>query len=62
MPAASIELTPAEEHVLALLRAGSTYEQIAASRGRSRHTVAKQVASIFRKLNVVSQRDLELLR
>jgi DNA-binding CsgD family transcriptional regulator len=59
---AATQLTPAERHVLALLRAGLTYEQIAASRGRSRHTVAKQITSVLRKLDVSSQRELELPR
>jgi DNA-binding CsgD family transcriptional regulator len=58
LPAAVTELTPAEEDVLALLRAGATYEQIAAKRGSSRHTVAKQVTNILRKLKVASQREL----
>lgn len=62
VPDAATGLTPAEEHVLALLRAGSTYEQIATTRGRSRHTIAKQVTSVLRKLNVAAQRELELRR
>jgi DNA-binding NarL/FixJ family response regulator len=53
---AAPELTPAEAHVLTLLHAGLTYEQIAASRGSSRHTVAKQVTSVLRKLQVASRR------
>jgi DNA-binding CsgD family transcriptional regulator len=61
-PDASTQLTPAEQHVLDLLRAGLTYEQIAASRGRSRHTVAKQITSVLRKLDISSQRELELVR
>jgi len=60
-PAAASELTAAEGQVLAQLCAGSTYEQIATTRGRSRHTIAKQVSSILRKLKVASLRDLELL-
>lgn len=55
-------LTPAEEQVLSLLRAGLTYEQIASRRGRSRHTVAKQVTSVLCKLKVGSRRELKLLR
>lgn len=55
-------LTPAEAQIFALLRVGSSYENIAAARGTSRHTVAKQVASLLRKLEITSQRELELLR
>jgi DNA-binding CsgD family transcriptional regulator len=61
-PENATQLTPAEARVLLLLRAGSTYEEIAAKRGCSRHTVAKHIASVLRKLNAASQRELELLR
>jgi len=61
-PQAKAALTPAEAQIFALLRAGSSYEEIAAKRGRSRHTVAKQITSLLRKLEVTSQRELELLR
>lgn len=57
-----VALTPAEVQIFGLLRAGSSYEQIAATRGTSRHTVAKQVAGLLCKLEITSQRELELLR
>lgn len=56
------QLTRAEAEVFALLQAGLSCEQIAVRRSRSRHTVAKQVASILRKLNVTSQRALKSIR
>jgi DNA-binding NarL/FixJ family response regulator len=51
-------LTPAEQGVLDLLRAGLSNTQVAAARGTSVRTVANQVASVFRKLGVQSRAEL----
>lgn len=51
-------LTPGERHVLALVLQGKTNQQVAKARGTSVRTVANQVASIFRKLNVQSRAEL----
>jgi DNA-binding CsgD family transcriptional regulator len=58
--AALTRLTRSEAEVLQELLSGQSYTQIAASRGRSRGTVANQVASILRKLGIGSQRELWL--
>ncbi|HYQ42061.1 MAG TPA: helix-turn-helix transcriptional regulator [Polyangiaceae bacterium] len=59
---AKAALTPAEAQIFQLLRAGASYEEIADKRGCSRHTVAKQITSLLRKLETTSRRELELLR
>jgi DNA-binding NarL/FixJ family response regulator len=51
-------LTPAEWAVAAAVLRGAKNQQIARDRGRSVNTVAKQVASIFRKLDVKSRLEL----
>lgn len=50
-------LTPAEFQVARQLAAGRTNAQIAESRGASKRTVANQVASILRKLQVESRTE-----
>jgi DNA-binding CsgD family transcriptional regulator len=57
-PAAMLGLTPAERDVVRLILDGRTNSQIAASRGCSTGTVAKQVASAFRKLRVHCRSEL----
>jgi DNA-binding CsgD family transcriptional regulator len=54
-------LTRTESDVALLLIEGASNDQIAARRGRSRHTVVNQVASVFRKLGVVSRSELQNL-
>lgn len=51
-------LTEAERHVTADVVDGLSNQQIARRRGTATGTVAKQVASIFRKLGVGSRREL----
>lgn len=51
-------LTPAEREILELLLAGKTDEQIARARRTKARTVAKQVASLYRKLGVSGRRQL----
>jgi DNA-binding CsgD family transcriptional regulator len=51
-------LTEAEQQVTADVVEGLSNEQIAQRRGTAAGTVAKQVASIFRKLGVGSRRQL----
>jgi DNA-binding CsgD family transcriptional regulator len=51
-------LTEAERHVTADVVDGLSNAQIARRRGTAKGTVAKQVASIFRKLGVGSRREL----
>jgi DNA-binding NarL/FixJ family response regulator len=51
-------LTRAERAVALAVVAGATNAEIASARGRSVNTVAKQVASIFRKLGVRSRIEL----
>jgi DNA-binding NarL/FixJ family response regulator len=51
-------LTSAERDVLALVRLGWTNTAISKERGRSERTVANQVASLLRKLQVPSRRAL----
>jgi len=53
-----VALTPAERHVLALIKQGLTNEEIASRRSRSMHTVANQVASLLRKTKSPSRRAL----
>jgi DNA-binding CsgD family transcriptional regulator len=54
-------LTPAESEVVAYLLKGCSNAQIASFRGSSRHTVANQVASAFRKLGIRSRLELVAL-
>ncbi len=55
-------LTPAEHAVVAAIEAGKSNGQIARERGTSARTVANQVASLFRKLNVGSRAELVATR
>ncbi len=57
-PAPLAGLTEAERHVAADVIEGFTNEQIATRRGTSSRTIAKQVASVFRKLGIGSRRQL----
>jgi DNA-binding CsgD family transcriptional regulator len=57
-PGAFASLTAAEKSVLGLLLEGATNAAIAHARGTSVHTVANQVAGIFRKLDVRSRYEL----
>jgi DNA-binding NarL/FixJ family response regulator len=52
------ELTEAERQVASDIVEGLSNAQIARRRGTTRSTVAKQVASVFRKLGVGSRREL----
>jgi DNA-binding CsgD family transcriptional regulator len=52
------KITPAERHVLRLLRAGRTEAQVGTAIGRSPHTVHVHVRNLYRKLNVNSRREL----
>lgn len=54
----AVELTPVEREVAELLLGGASYREIAARRGRSVRTIAKQVASVFKKLGVSSRSEL----
>ena len=54
------KLTPAEREVALLALDGLTNAQIGAQRGASVRTVANQLASVFRKLNIYGR--LELIR
>jgi DNA-binding CsgD family transcriptional regulator len=51
-------LTKAEREVARMLVLGDTNAEIARRRGSSVHTVANQVASIFRKLGVSTRAEL----
>jgi DNA-binding NarL/FixJ family response regulator len=51
-------LTPAEREVVHELLSGKSNAAIAAARGASRHTVANQLAKIYRKLRVGSRWEL----
>jgi DNA-binding NarL/FixJ family response regulator len=51
-------LTPAEREVVHEVLAGKSNAAIAAARGASRHTVANQLAKIYRKLRVGSRWEL----
>ncbi len=55
---ADIALTDAERDVLELLRHGLSNEEIATMRSRSARTIANQVASLLRKTNSASRREL----
>jgi DNA-binding CsgD family transcriptional regulator len=55
---ADIALTDAERDVLHLLQQGLSNERIAAIRSRSVRTIANQVASLLRKTNSASRRQL----
>ncbi|MEY4515052.1 MAG: hypothetical protein RLZZ450_7174 [Pseudomonadota bacterium] len=52
------QLTPAERRVAHALIEGSTHRGIALERGVSERTVASQIASIYRKLQVSGRREL----
>jgi len=54
-------MTPAEREVLELVRQGFSNRAIAQVRGRAERTVANQVASMLRKLQVASRRALATL-
>lgn len=56
--AASAALTPAEQRVLALLRAGLSNKEISAQLDRAEPTIKNQVASILRKHGVPSRARL----
>jgi DNA-binding NarL/FixJ family response regulator len=56
--AAPAGLTASEQSVFHALLAGQSNAEIAASRGRSSHTIANQVAAIFRKLELSSRSEL----
>jgi DNA-binding NarL/FixJ family response regulator len=51
-------LTDAERHVCELVIAGESNASIARERGTSVRTIANQLASIYRKLNVYSRCEL----
>jgi DNA-binding CsgD family transcriptional regulator len=51
-------LTDAERHVAALVLDGLSNRSIAEMRGTSVRTVANQIASVFRKLNVTGRAEL----
>jgi DNA-binding CsgD family transcriptional regulator len=52
------QLTPAEVEVVRLVLDGLTNSEIAERRGVSDRTVANQLASVYRKLNVNSRAEL----
>jgi len=52
------QLTDAERAILGGIIAGQTTAAIARDRGTSRHTVAHQIQSIYRKVGVSSRREL----
>ena len=54
----SPSLTAAEREVITALLEGKSHAEIAARRGRSADTVAKQAGSAFRKLGVSSRSEL----
>jgi DNA-binding NarL/FixJ family response regulator len=54
----SESLTPAEVTVAQLILQGKSNREIAAQRGSTVRTVANQVASLFRKMNVRSRLEL----
>lgn len=60
LPAAALPetLTTAEQEVCALLLAGCSNAEIARARGSAVRTIANQIASIFRKLDVSSRAEL----
>lgn len=51
-------LTPTELELVDLLIEGLSDREIATRRGRSRSTITKQIASVYRKLGVRSRREL----
>jgi DNA-binding CsgD family transcriptional regulator len=51
-------LTAAEREVVALVASGATNPDIAHRRGVSKHTVAKQITAVFRKVKVTSRFEL----
>jgi DNA-binding CsgD family transcriptional regulator len=53
-------VTAAESEILELLRQGLSNRDIARLRSRSVHTIANQVASLLRKMNSASRRNLAL--
>lgn len=57
-PQLARRLSEAERDVAAALVGGKTYASIAQRRGSSNRTVANQVRSIFRKLEVGSRAEL----
>ena len=58
IPRQTATLSPAEQQVRDALLRGRSYREIAGARGTSVRTVAKQVASVFRKLGVRSRAEL----
>lgn len=56
--AARTALTPAEQRVLALLRAGLSNKEISAQLGRAEPTIKNQVSSILHKHGVPSRARL----
>lgn len=57
-PSLPPELTAAEREVCALILAGYSNAEIARARTSAVRTVANQIASIFRKLDVASRAEL----
>ncbi|MFO0642082.1 MAG: helix-turn-helix transcriptional regulator [Polyangiaceae bacterium] len=57
-PAPDARLTPTEWEVAREVLRGLSNDAIGRARGVSRHTVAAQLRSIFRKLGVGSRREL----
>jgi DNA-binding NarL/FixJ family response regulator len=57
-PEANADVTPAERAIVRLLVEGVCYAKISRSRGRSRRTIANQVAAVFRRLNVSGRNEL----
>lgn len=51
-------LTPAEREIVSLLLTGMSREEIARARGRSKHTITKQLRSAYGKLGVGSRHEL----
>ncbi|MBX3225762.1 MAG: hypothetical protein KIT84_30705 [Labilithrix sp.] len=51
-------LTPAEQRVVRALLRGKSSDEIAASLGKSKHTVTHQLGRIFRRLSVSSRAEL----
>src|SRR5689334_6765354 len=55
------ELTAAERRVVELVLAGASTSEIAKARGTSPRTVANQIQSVYRKLEVNSRAELAML-
>lgn len=53
-------LSATEEQIVCEIAMGRSNAQIAAKRGRSRHTVANQVAGLLKKFGVSSRHELVL--